>query len=339
MKKLIYQTALFAYVNTICFRNVKPTCTNISEQFNRNIIYDSDNNPYVSHDKLQRLLCSEEKWQKYLHKRYGYLMKSVSTKQSSKKKSFLIIDDTVIAKPYSKKLDLLSWIYSSGDKQYLYGINIVFLIYSNGKTRYPLGFRIWNKNDNKTKIDLAIELLLEAKKKFHLKPSYVLMDSFYSAAKLLKVINKIKWLWISKLKSNRLLDGIQVQDFFGYRYGNHVGRFSENIKALVVKDNDNYWATSDFTLTSTMLKQLYKNRQTIEEFFRILKSELRLECCPSRLTLAQINHIYLVLIAFCQLETFRIMMNISTIYKLRLVFFDCVIPKNFNWNLQIMAFA
>jgi len=266
-------------------------------------------------------------------------MKSVSTKQSSKKKSFLIIDDTVIAKPYSKKLDLLSWIYSSGDKQYLYGINIVFLIYSNGKTRYPLGFRIWNKNDNKTKIDLAIELLLEAKKKFHLKPSYVLMDSFYSAAKLLKVINKIKWLWISKLKSNRLLDGIQVQDFFGYRYGNHVGRFSENIKALVVKDNDNYWATSDFTLTSTMLKQLYKNRQTIEEFFRILKSELRLECCPSRLTLAQINHIYLVLIAFCQLETFRIMMNISTIYKLRLVFFDCVIPKNFNWNLQIMAFA
>ena len=93
-------------------------------------------------------------------KRYGHLIKSV---KSRTRKSFLIIDDTVIAKPYSKELDILSWIYSSGDKQYLYGINVVFIIWTDGKTRYPLGFRIWNKNDNKTKIDLAIELLLEAK--------------------------------------------------------------------------------------------------------------------------------------------------------------------------------
>lgn len=336
MKKLIYQIALFAYVNTICFRNVKPTCTKISEQFNRNIIYDSEDNPYVSHDKLQRLLCSEEGWQRYLHKRYGNLINSVKT---SKRKSFLIIDDTVIAKPYSKELDLLSWIYSSGDKQYLYGINIVFIIYSDGKTRYPLGFRIWNKNDNKTKIDLAIELLLEAKKKYQLKPDYVLMDSFYPAAKLLRTVRKLKLHWISKIKSNRLIDTIQVQDFFGYRYGSHIGRFSENIKALVVKDNDNYWATSDFSLSSTIVKQLYRNRQTIEEFFKILKSELRLEGCPSRQARVQINHVYLVLIAFCQLESFRILKNISTIYKLRSVFFDCVIPKNFCWNLQINLYA
>ncbi|MEW6654979.1 MAG: transposase, partial [Bacteroidota bacterium] len=218
----------------------------------------------------------------------------------------------------------------------LYGINIVFLIYTDGKTRYPLGFRIWKKSDKKTKIDLAIELLLEAKRKFHLKPAYVLMDSFYPAAKLLKVINKSKWFWIVKLKSNRLLNGIQVKDFFNYRYGNHIGRFSENIKSLVVKDNDNYWATNDFSLASTIVKQLYRNRQTIEEFFRILKSELQIEGCHSRLKIAQTNHIYFVLIAFCQLETFRIMMNISTIYKLRFVFFDCVIPKNFQWNLQII---
>ncbi len=336
MKKLIYQTALFAYVNTICFRNLKPTCTKISEQFNRNIIYDSEKSPYVSHDKLQRLLLLEGKWNKYLQKRYGHLIKSV---KSRTRKSFLIIDDTVIAKPYSKELGILSWIYSSGDKQYLYGINVVFIIYSDGKTRYPLGFRIWNKNDNKTKIDLAIELLLEAKRRYHLKPNYVLMDSFYPAAKLLRTVRKLKWHWISKIKSNRLVDGIQAQDFFDYRYGNHIGRFSENIKALVVKDHDNYWATSDFSLTSIIVKKLYRNRQSIEEFFRILKSELRLEGCPSRQAIVQINHIYLVMIAFCQLETFRIMMNISTIYKLRLVFFDCVIPKNFNWNLQIMTLA
>ena len=228
MKKLIYQTALFAYVNTICFRNLKPTCTKISEQFNRNIIYDSEKSPYVSHDKLQRLLLLEGKWNKYLQKRYGHLIKSV---KSRTRKSFLIIDDTVIAKPYSKELDILSWIYSSGDKQYLYGINVVFIIWTDGKTRYPLGFRIWNKNDNKTKIDLAIELLLEAKRRYHLKPNYVLMDSFYPAAKLLRTVHKLKWHWISKIKSNRLVDGIQVQDFFDYRYGNHIGQIFREHKS------------------------------------------------------------------------------------------------------------
>jgi len=128
MKKLIYQTALFAYVNTICFRNIKPTCTKISEQFNCNIIYDYEEIPYVSHDKLQRLLILEGKWNKYLQKHYSHLMKH--SKSSSKKKAFLIIDDTVIAKPFSKELDILSWIYSSGDKQYLYGINVVFVIWT-----------------------------------------------------------------------------------------------------------------------------------------------------------------------------------------------------------------
>jgi len=209
----------------------------------------------------------------------------------------------------------------------------------DGKTRYPLAFRIWNKDNKKTKIDLAIELLLEAKRIHHIKSDYVLMDSFYPAAKLLKTIRKLNWQWIAKIKSNRLLQGIQVQDFFSYRYGHHIGRLSENIKALVVKDNDNYWATSDLSLTSTLVKELYRNRQIIEEFFKILKSELRLEGCASIQKIAHINHIYFVLIAFCQLETFRILRNISTIYKIRRVFFDCVIPKNFNWNLQSMAFA
>lgn len=337
MKKLIFQTALFAYVNAICFRNFRPTCTKISEQYNRNIIYDSENNPYVSHDRLQRLLVFEGKWNQYIQKHYSCLTKL--RKSSSEKKTYLIIDDTVIAKPYSKELDLLSWIFSPSDRQYLYGINVVFVIWTDGKTRFPIGFRIWYKEDKKTKIDLAMELLNEAKKTYKIKPGYVLMDSFYPAAKLLKMIRKFRWHWISKIKSNRLLDNTQVQEFFSYRYGKHIGKLSENIKALVVKDNDNYWATSDLSLQSAEVKQRYRNRQIIEEFFKILKSELRLEGCSSRDRVAQINHIYFVLIAFCQLELFRIIKNIDTIYKIRLVMFDCIIPKNFNWKLKTFTFA
>jgi len=336
MKKLIYQTALFAYVNAICFRNVKPTCTKISEQYNRNIFYDSQK-PYVSHDSLQRLLAIEGKWNKYLQKRYGSLI--AQKKRSSNANSYIIIDDTVIAKPYSKDLELLSWIFSPSDRHYLYGICVVFLLWTDGNTRFPIGFRLWSKESNKTKIDLAMELLKEAQKQYHLKPSYVLMDAFYPAAKLVKVIRKLSWHWIAKIKSNRLLNGIQVQEFFRYRYGSHVGRLSERLRVLGVKDNDNYWATSDVSLSASEVKHHYRFRQLIEEFFKILKSELRIEGCAARSSRAQTNHIYMVLIAFCQLELYRVSNKIETIYKMRAVFFDCVIPHNFSWNVNIARLA
>jgi len=322
MKKIILQTALFAYINVLCFRNFRPTCTKISEQYNRNIVCDSKCS-YISHDKLQRLLQIERKWNLYIIQKYGHLIKKTSSfKRHIKQKyvkSFLIIDDTVIAKPFSKELEILSWLYSSGDAKYLYGLNIVFVIWTDGNTRFPIGFRLWKKDD----------------KISGLKPDYILMDSFYAAAKLLRVIRKLKWHWIAKLKPNRLVNKVQVRNAFIYRYGNKIGKLSEGIKALVVKDNDNFWASSDLSLNSTDVKELYRKRQFIEEFIKILKSELRIEGCSSRNETAQINHIYFTLIAFCQLEDFRIKKELKTIYQIRMVFFDCVIPKNFNWAFNL----
>lgn len=338
MRKTIIKSALFAYINAICFRNFRPTCTKISEHYNRNIVCDSKCS-YISHDKLQRLLQIERKWNLYLLQKYGHLIKKTSTfyKQNKRnnRKCFLIIDDTVIAKPFSKELDILSWLYSSGDAKYLYGLNIVFVIWTDGITRFPIGFRLWKKEDNKSRLDLAIEILREAKAITEVKPDYVLMDSFYAAAKVLKVIRKQRWHWIVKLKPNRLIDKIQVRNAFTYRYGNITGKLAEGIKAKFVKDNDHFWATSDSSLDSTDVKRLYRKRQLIEEFFKILKSELRIEGCAARKEIAQINHIYFTLIAFCHLEDFRIKKNISTIYKLRAVFFDCVIPKNLKWSVNM----
>lgn len=341
MKKIIFQTALFVYVNAICFRNFKPTCTKISQQYNRNIICDSKCS-YISHDKLQRFLQTEQNLNQYIVQKYGHLMKKTSSFKINNKQehrnSFLIIDDTVIAKPFSKELEILSWLYSSGDAKYLYGLNVVFVIWTDGNTRFPIGFRLWKKDDKKSRLDLAIEILKEAKKTLRIGPDYVLMDSFYPAAKLLRCIRKLKWHWIAKLKPNRLIDKVQVRDAFTYRYGNLIGKLTEGIKALVVKDNGYYWASSDFSLTSKVVKELYRKRQLIEEFFKILKSELRIEGCSSRNETAQINHIILTLIAFCQLEDFRIKIKINTIYKIRNVFFDCEIPKNFNWAFKIPKF-
>jgi len=186
-----------------------------------------------------------------------------------------------------------------------------------------------------------MDILKDAKKFYKINPDYVLMDSFYPAAKLLKLIRKFRWHWIAKIKSNRLINGVQIKDFFSYRYGNKTGHLYQKkvrVKVKVTKQNDNYWATSDIKLESATIRKLYKKRQIIEEFFKILKSELKVEGCPSRTKVAQVNHIYFVLFAFCQLEEFRIKKNITTIYKIRLVLLDCIIQKNLKWNLVLNDF-
>jgi len=343
MKKLIFKTALFAYINSICFRNFSPTCIKISKIYNNNIVVDSKCS-CISHDQLQRLLQLEQKWNLYLKQKYGHLISKkfdLNYNKSKRKKTFLIIDDTILAKPFSKELELLTWVYSPSDKKSLLGLNAVFVIWTDGNTRFPIGFRLLNKDDKKSRIDLAMDILKEARTFYKLNPDYVLMDSFYPAAKLLKLIRKFRWHWIAKIKSNRLINGVQIKDFFSYRYGNKTGHLYQKkvrVKVKVTKQNDNYWATSDIKLESAIIRKLYKKRQIIEEFFKLLKSELKIEGCPSRTKVAQVNHIYFVLFAFCQLEEFRIKKNITTIYKIRLVLLDCIIQKNLKWNLKINIF-
>jgi hypothetical protein len=284
----------------------------------------------------------EQKWNLYLKQKYGHLLDKklvLNYNKLKRKKTFLIIDDTILAKPFSKELETLTWLYSPSDKKSLFGLNAVFVIWTDGNTRFPIGFRLLNKDNKKSRIDLAMEILKDAKKFYKINPDYVLMDSFYPAAKLLNLIRKFRWHWIAKIKSNRLVNAVQIKDLFSYRYGKKTGLlYKKKIKVSVVKQNDNYWATSDTKLEPEMIKKFYRKRQMIEEFFKILKSELKIEGCPSRTLVAQINHIHFVLLAFCQLEDFRIKKNISTIYKIRLILFDCIIQKNLKWNLQINEF-
>ncbi len=319
MKKILFQIALSAYINVLCYRNTKPSCTSISKQFNS-----KNNNSIVSHDALQRLLHMEKKWNKILRKKYGHLL--------GKKGGYLIIDDTVLSKPYSFEFELLSWLWSSSEEMYVYGMSLVLVIWTDGNTRLPIGFRLWKKDGKKTKIDLAMEILSDAKKFWKIKPEYVLMDSFYPAAKLLKRIREYGWHWIAKIKSNRLLEGIPVNEFFFYRFGNYFGELSENIIARVIKEDDNFWATSDLFLSPRQIKKHYQARQWVEEIFKILKSELRIEKCPARNQITQANHIYLTLFAFCQLEEYRLKNNFETIYQLRENLFNDPIPRNLQWN-------
>jgi putative transposase len=290
----------------------------------------------ISHDALQRLLQIERDWNHLLRQRYRHLLNG--------RLGRLIIDDTVLAKPFSRACPMLAWLWSSSDRRYLYGISCVLLIWTNGHPRVPLGVRFWSKNDNRSKLDLAIELLQEAKRLWKPRVDYVVFDSWYAAAKLMKATRELGWHWLTRLKRNRVVNGrMRVDCYFQYRYGHARLRLNKSIPVLVVKDSDAFCATSNRRLSPHAVKTLYRQRQWIEEVIRVLKSQLNIESCiescAARSEQAQTAHVYLALMAFCQLEHLRITHGIGTIYQLREQLLNSPVPRKLAWNLPLQATA
>lgn len=131
-----------------------------------------------SHDQLTRTLQKRFPWQHLLiwvvQRLFGVLTKG-----------YLIIDDTVVAKPYAKQLQGAAFAYSSSLKTTVYGYHFVLLCWSNKVVTIPLAWRFYRK-DGPSKIKLAIQLLEEAQTKWGIKPRCVLFDTWYAADKILK---------------------------------------------------------------------------------------------------------------------------------------------------------
>jgi hypothetical protein len=57
----------------------------------------------------------------------------------------LILDDTVIPKPFATAIEGLAWVSSSQARRAVYGLSLVRLIWTEGTGRIPLGMRLWHK--------------------------------------------------------------------------------------------------------------------------------------------------------------------------------------------------
>ncbi len=74
------------------------------------------------------------------------------------------------------------------------------------------------------------------------------------------------------------------------------------------------------------VKTLYAKRQQIEEFFKILRGQLRWQQCPARSRAAQTAHLHLCLMAYCVLEE-EAQRQQTTIYRLRRQLFRQEVPR------------
>jgi Transposase DDE domain len=288
---------LWIYLMALLYFTNMTTCSAIADAFDS-----------VSHDRLTRML--QGTWSG--HTLLNLALRLLFTVAGG----YLIVDDTVVAKPYARLLGEAAWVWSNKDRKVLFGVSVVLLVWTDGQSRIPLAFRVWHKG-GASKYDLALELLSYARNRLRCKPQFVLFDSWYPSKKLLKRIRDYGWYFVCQLKKNRRFEGRPLVRYLQQPYWHATGCLSGDLKVFVVRYRRKYYATNRLTLTAQEVRALYRKRHEVEEVIRVLKSQLSLESCqvgykrvmaaqPYPKAGAQTHHVALCLVAYLIVERERL---------------------------------
>src|SRR5919197_782403 len=226
----------------------------------------------ASHDCLTRMLNGNWSGQTLLDRALRVLFTVVG--------GYLIVDDTVVEKPYAQLLSEAGWVWSSKRNKVVYGVAVVLVVWTDGQIRIPIGFRVWKKG-GPSKFELALELLSYARNRLTCKPQFVLFDSWYPSKALLKRISNYGWYFVCQLKRNRCFEGVALQKYLHQPYWQAGGVLLGKNKGRVGKKRRKYYATNRLSLAASEVRTLYRIRQEIEEVIRVAKSQLSLEGCQA----------------------------------------------------------
>ena len=172
------------------------TCTNLAEHL--------QGEQASSHDAISDYLRREKLTPRGL-------WEVVRSRISDSPDAFLIVDDSVQDKRYSKKIELVKRQYSGNEHGLVRGIGVVNLLHATGKAGefYPIDYRLYNpdgpQGDAKSKNEHLREMFLRAKGEKGIQARTVLFDSWYASVENLKLIHRLDMFFVSTLKHNRLV--------------------------------------------------------------------------------------------------------------------------------------
>jgi hypothetical protein len=248
--------------------------------------------------------------------------------------AFLIIDDSVQNKRYSKSIDLVKKQYSGATGGLVRGIGVVNLLHSDGVEQYPVDYRIYDPGaDGKTKNDHFKEMLIKAVADKRLLAKTVLFDSWYAAWQNLKLVNSLNLTFYTTLKSNRL---VSLGKETGYVHVDDIDWTPERLKAgvvvklkkvafkvklfkLVATNGDIDWLIThelDDHLTAQVAQKANDVRWHIEQFHREIKQLTGSEKCQCRKARSQRNHLACCYQAWISLKVKAKAMT-TTLYQIR----------------------
>ncbi|HRY16298.1 MAG TPA: transposase [Candidatus Competibacteraceae bacterium] len=223
----------------------------------------------------------------------------------------LVLDDSTLDKPYAEKMALVHRHGSGKHHAVVEGINLITLLWTEGDRPIPVDSRLYDKaGDALTKNDHFHAVLKTASERdFH--PACVVFDSGYGSLENLKQIRTLGWVWLTRLKANRLVNpdrsGLRpVARVDTHAHGTVVhlkGYGLIRLFSIVAPDSDReWWASNDLNMTSLTRIRFAGYAWTIEHDHRGIKQYCGVERAQVRAARAQRNHIGLALRAFLRLE-------------------------------------
>lgn len=280
------------YVEYLISTPVNYTCSNLAEHLED-----------VSHDVVSDYLREERLTARHL-------WEMVSPLLDDSPEAYLIIDDSVQNKQYSRSIELVKRQYSGAEGGLVRGIGVVNLVHSDGKGDfYPIDFRIYaKKHDGKTKNDHFAAMLQAAVLDKQIEARTVLFDSWYASWKNLKLAHRLGLTFYTTLKSNRL---VSLNPDSGYVHLEelswtpeleqsgiivklHKVPFKVKLFKVVATNGDIDWViTNDLasTTTSQVAQDANDVRWQVEQFHRELKQLTGSEKCQCRNQRSQRNHL------------------------------------------------
>ena len=251
---------------------------------------------------------------------------------------YLIFDDTVLDKRFSKSIELVRRQYSGNEHRVIRGIGLISCLYVNAITGqlWVIDYRLYNPDgDGNTKLDHVQEMLKQAVFAKLLPFTVVLMDSWYAAKQLMGTIEALDKVYYCPLKINRLVD-----DTGGDQPYKRIDQLSWNateaqqgklikvrgfpkdkkvklFRVIVSTDKTEYVVTNDLTQDSTDdTQQVCAVRWKIEQFHREVKQTTGIESCQCRKQRIQRNHIACALLVWTRLKQIA-HATATTIYQLK----------------------
>jgi hypothetical protein len=160
------------YIEYLLKTPINDTCSNLAEHLDG-----------VSHNAVSDFLQRG----RVTASRLGELVEALLKDSEA---AYLIVDDSVQNKQYSRPIGLVERHYSGAEHDLVRGIDIVNLVHYDGPEFYPIDDRIYApKVNGLTKNALFAEMLMAAKHSPGIKARTVLFDSWYSSVDTLKRLN------------------------------------------------------------------------------------------------------------------------------------------------------
>jgi len=214
----------------------------------------------------------------------------------------LIIDDTSNPKYGLKNIARkMKNLKTSG---YESGYKILLFLWETDNHRIPIGFALWHK-ESPSLNELALQGFGILRNTFKLKPKVVLADGFYSVDKIVKRLTDYGWPLVERWKCNRRLDGNRIKTLIPRGFGEYKGELKNGTKVKIFRRRNRFFITNRMLLSMQNAVRLYKKRWTIEEVFKILKSQIGLNRCQQHSLKSQELFLFLCMIAFSYLEKLK----------------------------------